>query len=85
MKLQKLAFLFSALLASVLMNACTSNDEVATDNGFTCLGLVSYEPASFAPASPSSAVVRTKDIFGSTLPSGDKTSLLWGAIVIQDY
>ena len=84
MKPRKLTLLFSAIAASVLMGACSSNDEVA-DKGFNCLGLVSYTPASFEPSSEYSSVIRTKDIFGCELPSGDRTSFLWGAIVIEDY
>lgn len=85
MKPHKLAFVISALAASFLLGACASNDGTVADRGFNCLGIVSYEPASFAPAEQSSSVVRTKDIFATGLPSGDRTSFLWGAIVLEDY
>lgn len=86
MKLHKIAFIFSALAASLLLGACSStNDGTVADKGFNCLGIVSYEPASFAPAEQSSAVIRTKELFVPGLPTGDRTSLLWGAIVIEDY
>ena len=85
MKPHKLAFIFSALAASFLLGACASNDGTGADKGFNCLGIVSYEPASFAPAEQSPAVIRTKDLFVTGLPSGDRTSFLWGAIVLEDY
>lgn len=87
MKLRKLAILFSAVAASLLMSACSSlnDEEVVAGNGFNFFGVVSHEPGSFAPAGEYSSVVRTHDIYGMELPTGDRTSLLWGAIVIQDY
>lgn len=85
MKPRKLAILFSVVLASVFMSACSSSNDAVADKGFNFLGLVSYEPASFAPSGEYSAVIRTKDVFGCSLPSGDRTQFLWGAIVIEDY
>ena len=85
MKPHKLAILFSAVTASLLMSACSSTNDTASNNGFNCLGIVKYEPASFAPSSEYSAVIRTEDLFGMGLPSGDRTSFLWDAVVIQDY
>lgn len=85
MKLRKLVFLSLAVVSSMLMSACSSTNEGVADKGFNCLGIVKYEPASFVPAGQYSAVIRTKDLFGSSLPSGNRTSFLWEAIVIQDY
>lgn len=84
MKAIKLAFISFAVAASGLMSACSSTNDVA-DQSFNVLGIVSHEPASFIPESEYSAVIRTKDVFGCELPSGDRTSFLWGAVVIQDY
>ena len=72
-------------MASFMLGACSSNEDAVADDGFNFLGLVSYQPASFAPASQSASVIRTSDIVTTGLPSGDKLSFLWGAIVIEDY
>lgn len=85
MKPHKLAILFSAITASLLVSACSSSSDTASNSGFNCLGIVKYEPASFAPSSEYSAVIRTEELFGVDLPSGDRTSFLWDAVVIQDY
>ncbi len=85
MKPRKLAILFFTITASLLMSACASSDKQSNNGGFNCLGLVKYEPASFVPANEYSAVVRTKDLYKTGLPSGDRTSFLWDAFVIQDY
>lgn len=85
MKPNKLAILFSAVAASLLMSACSSTSDTASNKGFNCLGIVKYEPASFAPSNEYSAVIRTEDLFGMDLPSGNRTSFLWDTIVIQDY
>lgn len=85
MKPHKLAFIFSAVMASLLLGACSSNEDTVADNGFNFLGIVSYQPASFAPAAQSASVVRTSDIVATGLPSGDRWSFLWGAIVLEDY
>ncbi len=84
MKPRKLTLLFSSIAAAILLGACASNDDVA-DKGFNCLGIVKYTPASFEPASQYSAVIRTQDVFGCEIPSGNRLSILWGAVVVQDY
>ncbi len=85
MKPRKLAILFLVAVSSVLMSACSSTTDGTANKGFNCFGIVKYEPASFAPAGEYSIVLRSKDAFGSSLPSGDRTSFLWESLVVQDY
>lgn len=85
MKLHKFAILATLAASSLFLSACmTSNTETAQKKS-TAFGLVTFEPNSFAVSSPATAVVRTDDISGMELATGDRLELFWGLITIQDY
>jgi hypothetical protein len=84
MKLHKFAILATLAVSSLLLGACTANTQTAHRKS-TVFGLVSYEPNSFQVSHPATAVVRTDDITGMELASGDRLELFWGLITIQDY
>ena len=83
MKLRKLVFLSLIAISSAILSGCAS-DDVAHKKS-TLLGLYTYEPACFTPTSPTKMSVRTDEIYGRELPSGDRTQFLWGLITIEDY
>lgn len=83
MKLRNL-FLLSIVLISGLMSACSSNDQVA-HNKTTVLGIVTFEPACYEVTKDTSDIIRSDEVYGMELPSGNRTQFLWGAISIEDY
>jgi len=85
MKLRKLAFLLGIAAAALTLGGCNVGDETTAHQKSTFLGIYTYEPACFAPTRPSSIKVRTEDISGMELPSGDRTQFLWGLVSIEDY
>jgi len=84
MKLRNFVFLALAT-ASFALTGCNTADETTAHQKSTVFGIYTYEPASYAATDPASMTVRTEDASGMELPSGDKTSFLWGLISIQDY
>lgn len=84
MKLHKFALLAVVALGSFLMSACTADTETDQKKS-TLFGLYTYEPACYAVSDADAAVVRTDDVVGMELPSGDRLQLFWGLISIEDY
>jgi len=85
MKLRNLAFLLCAAASAFTLGGCNTADETTAHQKTTFLGVYTYEPACFAPSRPAAINVRTEDICGMELPSGDRTQFLWGLVTIQDY
>lgn len=85
MKLRNSVFLTLIAAGAALLSGCNVADETTAHQKSTVLGLYTYEPACFAPSSPTSMTVRTDDACGMELPSGDRTQFLWGLISIEDY
>ena len=85
MKLRKLVFLSLIAISSAVLSGCNVADETTAHQKTTLFGLYTYEPACFAPSSPISMTVRTDEICGMELPSGDRTQFLWGLVSIEDY
>ncbi|MBE6411314.1 MAG: hypothetical protein E7036_02030 [Opitutales bacterium] len=83
MKLRKLVFLSLIAISAAVLSGCTADDVAHQKTTF--FGLYTYEPACFAPSSPISMTVRTDEICGMELPSGDRTQFLWGLVSIEDY
>ena len=84
MKLRKLVFLSLIAISTAVLSGCNGNEDVANKRS-TLFGLYTYEPACFTPSSPISMTVRTKELYGVDLPSGDRTQFLWGLVSIEDY
>jgi len=84
MKLRNSVFLALATVALAL-SGCNTADETTAHQKSTIFGVYTYEPACYTPSSPAAMTVRTDDAVGMELPSGDKTSFLWGLVSIEDY
>ena len=48
-------------------------------------GIMKYEEASFIPSGNSTAILKTSDVIDTRNPSGDKLTLFWGLIEINDF
>lgn len=84
MKLHKFAILATLAAGSLLLGACTSNTDTAHKKS-TAFGLWTFEPGSYAVNEKNAATIRTDDISGMELASGDRLELFWGLIVVEDY
>ncbi len=84
MKLRNLLFILIAAMGALLSGCNTGNEQTAQQKT-TFMGIYTYEPGCFAPVSDTTMSVRTEDMSGMELPSGDRTQFLWGLISIEDY
>jgi|GEM_PF-344043 len=86
-------FALASLLAAAALVGCNTYDtpnhgnSVSLEPSHNFLGIVKVEPASYAaPANNEPPVsVHTYDLYSRRTTSGDRITLLWGAIVITDY
>jgi len=49
------------------------------------LGIVTVQPNSYTPSSPTTFSLSTDEFFNRKNFSGGKTTLLWGLITLKDY
>ena len=49
------------------------------------LGIVKHEPESYLHTGPNTFALQTDDLYTRKEFSGDRTSLFWGLITIEDY
>ncbi|MBO7521526.1 MAG: hypothetical protein J6T16_04730 [Opitutales bacterium] len=84
MKILKFASLIAFAAAALSLTGCTSNTTTAHQKS-SAWGVYTFEPACFSVTDTHSALIRTDDVAGMELPSGDRLQLFWGLISIQDY
>ncbi len=83
----------ASLIAAAAMVGCTTYDtpnhgkSVSLEPAHNFLGIVKVEPESYAAAggTRAPAQVGTSELYSRRTTSGDRITLLWGAIVITDY
>jgi hypothetical protein len=79
------------LLATAILTGCTTYDTpnhgrgVAMEPSHNFLGLVVIEPSSYASNNSATIHLKTDELFARRTTSGDRITLLWGAITITDY
>jgi hypothetical protein len=49
------------------------------------LGIIKVEPGSYANNEKAIVPLRTKELYGRRADSGDRITLLWGAVTLTDY
>ena len=93
-------FAFASLIASAALVGCTSYDtpnhgrNVSLEPSHNFFGIVKVEPGIFAPQgnagnstemSHPTVGASMSEFRGNRTPSGDRITLLWGAITLFDY
>lgn len=80
------ARILAALLLAASVAGCATRPTAGGGRETTLLaGLVTVSEKSFAPPSPTSVDVDLTESSGNAVPSGTKTTLLWGAVTLHDY
>lgn len=89
MKLKSPTPLFTAVVLALALagTGCSSvsNNPQAADKSSNFLGLVRIEPRSYAYTQPASFEIHTNDLIEKPNMSGNKVSLIWGLINLEDY
>ena len=81
----------ATLFASAALVGCTTYDtpnhgrNVSMEPSHNFLGIVKIESGSFAPNEKPTIGVNTREFYGNRLTSGDRITLLWGAVTLTDY
>ncbi len=79
-----------ALVAAAAFSGCSSPrtgalEPTGPNRGINMLGIVKTEPRSFVPPKVSTLTVSTDDMVTRNNVTGDKVSLLWGAVQFTDF
>ena len=79
------------LAAAALLAGCTTYDTpnhgkaVTMEPSHNFLGIIKVESGSYASNNRATIQVRTDELYTRRTTSGDRITLLWGAITLTDY
>ena len=86
---RKVTLLILAIFSIALLGSgCASRSEQSAfqqQQGFNLAGIVKYEQQSFSPPRSTNIRVRTNELVNRRVHYGDRLSLLWGLITLDDY
>ncbi len=75
----------TALVGCSSYDAPTHNGNVSLEPAHNFLGIVKVEPGSYGEVSNTTVHLSMNDFVSRRANSGDRITLLWGAITITDY
>jgi len=81
----------ATLIASAALVGCTTYDtpnhgrNVSMEPSHNFLGVIKVEAGAYAPNDRATVGVNMKEFYGRRLTSGDRITLLWGAVTLTDY
>jgi hypothetical protein len=81
----------ATLIASAALVGCTTYDtpnhgrNVSMEPSHNFLGIVKVESGSFAPNDLPTIGANMREFSGRRITSGDRITLLWGAVTLTDY
>jgi hypothetical protein len=81
----------ATLIASAALVGCTTYDtpnhgrNVSMEPAHNFLGLVKVESGSFSPSEKATIGANMREFSARRITSGDRITLLWGAVTLTDY
>jgi len=81
----------ATLIASAALVGCTTYDtpnhgrNVSLEPSHNFLGIVKVESHSYAPSEKATVTANMSEFYTNRITSGDRITLLWGAITLTDY
>ena len=81
----------ATLIASAALVGCTTYDtpnhgrNVSMEPAHNFLGIVKVESGSYAPSEKATIGANMREFSSRRITSGDRITLLWGAITLTDY
>jgi len=81
----------ATLITSAALVGCNTYDtpnhgrNVSLEPAHNFLGLVKVESGSYAPNDHPTVGVNMREFYGRRITSGDRVTLLWGAVTLTDY
>ena len=77
--------LLSLVAAALVFTGCDGGKAQMTPEPTNVLGFYKNVQESYAPTSPNSFTINSDELYTRKNFSGDKTTLLWGLLTIEDY
>ena len=81
----KILTLLSFAAAALAFTGCDGGKAQMTPKTTNVLGLYKNVQKSYAPTTPNSFTIKSDELYTRKNFSGDKTTLLWGLVTIEDY
>jgi hypothetical protein len=81
----------ATLIASAALVGCTTYDtpnhgrNVSMEPAHNFLGIIKVESGSYAPNEKPTVGLNMSELYGRRVTSGDRITLLWGAVTLTDY
>ena len=81
----------ATLIASAALGGCTTSDApnqggtVSMEPAHNFLGIIKVEAGSYAPNEKPTVGLNMSEMYGRRTTSGDRITLLWGAVTLTDY
>lgn len=81
----------ATLIASAALVGCTTYDtpnhgrNVSMEPAHNFLGLVKVESGAYSPPEKATIGANMREFAGRRITSGDRITLLWGAVTLTDY
>ena len=81
----KILALLSLAASAFVFTGCDGGKAQMAPEETNALGFYKNVQESYAPTTPNSFTINTNELYTRKNFSGDKTTLLWGLITIEDY
>jgi hypothetical protein len=81
----KLIPVLAVIISAFTLTACDSGKASMLPKETNVLGIVKHEPQSYSHVGPNTFAIHTDELYTRKDFSGDKTTLFWGLVTIQDY
>jgi hypothetical protein len=81
----KILALLPLAASALVFTGCDSGQAAMAPEETNVLGIYKNVQESYAPTTPTSFVINSNELYTRKNFSGDKTTILWGLITIEDY
>ena len=81
----KILALLSFAASALVFTGCDAGKAQMAPEETNALGFYKNVQESYSPTTPNSFTINTNELYTRKNFSGDKTTLLWGLITIEDY
>jgi hypothetical protein len=83
--LNKILALLSLSSAALVFTGCDGGSAQMAPQEANILGIAKVEKASYEVNPPTTIIVSTDELYSRNNYQGDRVTLLWGLITLQDY
>ena len=85
MSSKKILILVSLAAVALSFTGCDKRQASMAPDETNVLGAFRHQEKNYSPAGPATFAIKTDELYDRRNFSGNKTTLLWGLVTIQDY